>query len=151
MGGATTPRKPAARAASGSWCTGPDSPTAFAYSRIFSRPTSYSKAGDFLPTIASAKCSLQGRGRGDSTSVPSREGGVGRQVEPLSVGVEQPGTRGRERVDHAGEQAAGELQYRAPGRIRPAGEELVSDLVLLEPVDVAAVEDRVRDAIALAL
>ena len=36
-------------------------------------------------------------------------------------------------------------------RDRPAGEELVADLVLLEPVDVAAVEDRVRDAIALAL
>src|SRR5689334_12264272 len=49
IGGATTSRKPAACAAFRSWCTGLNSPTAFAYSRIFSRPISYSNGAYVLP------------------------------------------------------------------------------------------------------
>src|SRR5438552_6339529 len=52
MGGATTFENPAARAASGSTWIGFVSPTARAYSRIFSRPTSYSWGGYSLPTMA---------------------------------------------------------------------------------------------------
>src|ERR1700729_143300 len=49
IGGATTSAYPAARAASTSRYSGLVSPTADAYSRIFSRPTAYVVAGYVLP------------------------------------------------------------------------------------------------------
>src|SRR4051794_23539892 len=83
--------------------------------------------------------------------VPGSEAGIRRLVEPAAVRVVETPATDRDRRQSPWKRLLRELEPRRASRGASAGEELVADPVLLQPVDEAAVEHRARHEVALVL